>query len=122
DLNDLLKESGLTRGQYNVLRILGGVYPEGHARSEIINRMVEPAPDVTRLIDRLADGGYVERHRCEEDARKSIATITEKGLEMVEQIRPKLEAHAETIGGYLTKDEFKKLSELCEKIYAERVE
>jgi DNA-binding MarR family transcriptional regulator len=122
DLNDLFKESGLTRGQHNVLRILGGAYPEGHARCDIIDRMVEPAPDVTRLIDRLVDGGYVKRHRCKEDARKSIATITERGLKMVEEARPKLEAFAESIGDSLTKGECKKLSELCEKIYAERVE
>lgn len=122
DINNIVKESGLTRGQHNVLRILKGVYPEGHARCDIIDRMVEPAPDVTRLIDRLEDAGYVERHRSKEDARKSITTLTEKGVEMVEEIRPKLEDFSESMGDYLTKEECRKLSELCEKIYAERIE
>ncbi|HYW96466.1 MAG TPA: hypothetical protein VE870_12810 [Bacteroidales bacterium] len=45
DLNEMYSGHGLTMGQYNVLRILKGVYPEGHARCGIIDRMVEPAPD-----------------------------------------------------------------------------
>lgn len=56
-INDLVDEvcgkHGLTRPQYNVLRILRGVYPEGHPRCEIAQRMIERAPDVTRLVDRL---------------------------------------------------------------------
>ena len=43
----------ITLAQFNVLRILKGAHPEGYPRGEIIRRMVEPSPDVTRLIDRL---------------------------------------------------------------------
>ena len=58
DLMDVVCERhGLTRSQYNVLRILRGVYPEGHPRCEIAQRMVERAPDVTRLVDRLQAQG-----------------------------------------------------------------
>jgi len=38
----------ITLAQFNVLRILKGAHPEGYPRGEIIRRMVEPAPDVTR--------------------------------------------------------------------------
>ena len=40
-------EHGITLPQYNVLRILRGVFPEGHPRCEIATRMLDRAPDVT---------------------------------------------------------------------------
>src|SRR5271167_4652707 len=66
-INDMVDEvcgrHGLTRPQYNVLRILRGVHPEGHPRCEISQRMIERAPDVTRLVDRLQSRGLVRRAR-----------------------------------------------------------
>lgn len=77
---------GITTAQYNVLRILKGVYPEGHARCEIASRMVERASDVTRIIDRLEKQGLVERDRTNEDRRISITRITEKGIEILNKL------------------------------------
>src|SRR5271157_3266400 len=63
-LNDMVdavcEKHGLTRPQYNVLRILRGVHPEGHSRCEVAQRMVERAPDVTRLVDRLQARGPIK--------------------------------------------------------------
>ncbi|HLR77047.1 MAG TPA: MarR family transcriptional regulator [Balneolaceae bacterium] len=122
NLNEVLKKFDVTRGQFNVLRILKGVYPEGHARCDIIDRMIEPSPDVTRLVDRLEKAGYIERSRSQEDARRSITTITEQGLQKVEEINPEIEAFSKYIGNRLTEEECHKLSALCEKLYAERIE
>ena len=82
---------GLTRSQYNVLRILRGVYPEGHPRREIAQRMIERAPDVTRLVDRLQAQGLVRRHRGGKDQRQAITRITPKGLKLLESIHPEIE-------------------------------
>jgi DNA-binding MarR family transcriptional regulator len=65
----MIEAYGITGVQYNVLRILKGVHPEGHARCEIATRMVERASDITRIIDRLEKNGYVERDRTNEDRR-----------------------------------------------------
>jgi len=59
----LLAEHNLSPAQYNVLRILKGVHPEGHPRCEIARRMIERAPDLTRMIDGLERRGLVERAR-----------------------------------------------------------
>lgn len=59
-LEKVTDEFGITAAQYNVLRILMGVYPEGHPRCEIISRMIERAPDTTRLIDRLEKQGLLK--------------------------------------------------------------
>src|SRR4051812_43147218 len=73
---------GITLPQYNVLRILRGIYPQGHPRYEISNRMIDRSPDVTRLIDRLERQGLVKRLRSNEDLRLSITSITKKGLQV----------------------------------------
>ena len=66
-LNDLMdrlcEQHRITRAQYNVLRILRGVHPQGHARCEIARRMVDRASDITRLVDRLQARRLVKRSR-----------------------------------------------------------
>src|SRR6202023_2317771 len=81
---------GLTASQYNVLRILRGVHPEGHSRCEIARRMIERAPDVTRLVDRLEKRGWGERDRSARERRVAIRRITAAGLELLETIGPRL--------------------------------
>ncbi len=117
-MNSAYTEFDITHTQYNVLRILKGIYPQGHPRSEIICRMIEQAPDVTRLIDRLEKQGLVERIRTEEDRRLSIARITDKGLEVLEKIHPYIDRFDSVIGTRLTPAECLELSRLCEKIYS----
>jgi DNA-binding MarR family transcriptional regulator len=45
--------------------------------------MVEKAPGVTRLIDRMAAKGWVDRVRCTEDRRIVYCRITDTGLGLV---------------------------------------
>ena len=60
-LDDAFDGTGMTVPQYNVLRILNGVYPGAHPRGDIARRMVRRAPDLTRMLDRLVRMGLVER-------------------------------------------------------------
>ena len=121
DLEKGISEFGITGTQYNVLRILKGVYPEGHPRCEIITRMIEKSPDITRLIDRLEKTGLVERDRISEDRRMSITKITQKGLKVVNEIQPRLDELNKIITKNLTTEECKTLSGLIEKIYGHLV-
>jgi DNA-binding MarR family transcriptional regulator len=112
---------GITGAQYNVLRILKGVHPEGHARCEIASRMIERASDITRIIDRLEKQGLVVRDRTSEDRRMSITRITDKGIEVVNKLKPLIEKeHSENTKG-LTDEECRQLSILLEKLYADKI-
>lgn len=106
----------ITPVQYNVLRILRGVYPEGHPRHEIIARLIDKAPDVTRLIDRLVNQGLVERKACEHDRRQSIAVITQQGLETLKEIEPRVLNFETKLIEHLTEDDCTALTALCAKI------
>lgn len=112
-------EHGITRGQYNVLRILRGAHPEGHSRCDIAVRLVERAPDVTRLVDRLERQGLVERIRSDEDRRLSISRITDAGLELLERMDPSMRAHQEYFASRISVRDQRELSRICEAIYEE---
>ena len=113
----LISKFGITAPQYNVLRILKGVSPEGHPRCEIASRMLEIAPDITRLIDRLEKQGLVVRDRTKEDRRMSITKITAKGLKLVDEIQPHIEDEHKKATKNLSNDECRELSRLVEKLY-----
>jgi DNA-binding MarR family transcriptional regulator len=107
---------GITGVQYNLLRILRGVYPEGHPRWEIAERMIERAPDVTRLIDRMEAQGLVERVPSKVDRRQSVTKITKKGLDVVSKIPLEKEVQ-KFFGKRITGQDKQELIRICEKIY-----
>ena len=112
----------ITLAQFNVLRILKGTHPEGYPRGEIIRRMVEPSPDVTRLIDRLIREGFVERFYSAKDRRLSLARITKKGINLLTKINPEVDKFNSDYSSSLTKSEIEMLSSICEKLYEKEVE
>ncbi|MBE0538617.1 MAG: MarR family transcriptional regulator [Ignavibacterium sp.] len=118
---EVMNRYGLTMPQYNVLRILNGVHPDGHPRCDIISRMIEPAPDVTRIIDRLMQEKLVERFHSDTDKRLSMTRITEKGIKLLEKAHPEVQALGSYISSTLSNAEKKTLSDLLEKIYGEQV-
>jgi DNA-binding MarR family transcriptional regulator len=80
DLERTLEPFGVTPQQYNVLRILRGSHPEPLPTLEIAGRMVERAPGITRLLDRLEAAGKISRARCREDRRRVLVSVTPAGL------------------------------------------
>lgn len=113
------QEHGLQFSHHNVLRILRGAHPDGHARCEIIDRMLDPSPDVTRLIDKLVERGLVDRSRSQEDRRMIMHTITEKGMDLLEDLDPKIQDVQEWFDERVSDRDLRHLSRICEGIYGE---
>jgi DNA-binding MarR family transcriptional regulator len=82
----VLEPFGVTTQQFNVLRILRGAGPEGLPTLAISERMIEEAPGITRLLDRLEAKGLVRRERCPEDRRQVLCYATPAGLELLGRI------------------------------------
>jgi DNA-binding MarR family transcriptional regulator len=120
-LNDLMdrlcEKHRITRAQYNVLRILRGVHPQGHARCEIARRMLDRASDITRLVDRLQARRLVKRFRGSEDQREVVTCITAKGLKLLETMQPQIDAETSSILGRLSDEDCRELSRLCALIF-----
>ena len=110
---------GITRPQYNVLRVLRGAGPLGHPRLEFSGRVVEKAPDVTRILNRLAAAGYVKRSRSSEDGRESVARITDKGLALLGKVDQSVSKEEKLIGSHLKPDEWSTLTMLCQRLFPE---
>lgn len=116
-LDDAFDGTGMTVPQYNVLRILNGIYPGSHARGDIARRMVRRAPDLTRMLDRLVRMELVERERGDHDHRQSLARITQKGRELLDRLHPKVAHLNQILSRRLTEPEASALVNLLEKIY-----
>ncbi|MBK8500276.1 MAG: MarR family transcriptional regulator [Flavobacteriales bacterium] len=79
------KPYGISPQQYNILRILRGAR-DRMKMQDVKGRMIDRAPNATRLADKLIAKGLVERERCEEDRRVIYARISAKGLELLARI------------------------------------
>lgn len=76
---------GISPAQYNVLRILRGAGIEGLPTLAVRDRLVEEAPGITRLIDKLEKARAVRRDRTGRDRRTVRVMITPTGLELLDQ-------------------------------------
>jgi DNA-binding MarR family transcriptional regulator len=79
-LTAIIEPHGVTFQQYNVLRILRGADAEGLPTLSIAQRMMERAPGITRIIDRLEAKRLVARERRDDDRRCVHCRITADGL------------------------------------------
>ena len=77
---------GITPQQYNVLRILRGAGLEGLPTLAIAERMIEQAPGITRLLDRLEAKKLVRRERPSDNRRQVLCYITKAGLDLVKEL------------------------------------
>lgn len=121
-IEQVCQEYDVQFSHYNVLRILHGAHPDGHARCDISERMIDPSPDVTRLIDKLVDRGLVRRSRSEEDRRMTIHTITDDGIALLDDMHPDIQDVQEWFGARVSDRDLKHLSRICEGIYADYTE
>jgi MarR family transcriptional regulator, 2-MHQ and catechol-resistance regulon repressor len=79
----LFKPYGISPQQYNILRILRGAKDRVNMHC-VKERMIDRAPNATRLTDKLIAKGLVERERCEDDRRVVYVRISQKGLELLD--------------------------------------
>jgi DNA-binding MarR family transcriptional regulator len=86
---------GITVQQYNVLRILRGAGAEGLPTLEIVERMIEQTPGITRLIDRLESKKLVSRQRCPNDRRRVFCRITPAGTALLAKLDAPVRAAAD---------------------------
>lgn len=100
-----LEGSGLSGAQYNVLRILRGAGPGGLPTLAVRERLIEEAPGVTRLLDKLVRAGLVTRERGTPDRRQVICRIAPAGLGLLAAIEPRVHAAVERVGARLSRAE-----------------
>jgi DNA-binding MarR family transcriptional regulator len=90
----LSAEHGLTLSDYEVLLRLAHAPDRRMRRVDLAEQVLLTASGVTRLLDGLERGGFVERAACAADRRVVYAVLTEAGLE---KLRAASKAHVAQI-------------------------
>ena len=89
-LNLMLEPYGLTQQQFNVLRILRGQLrlkrDTSFSTQDLRDLLLDKMADASRLVDRLADKGWLTKEPCSMDKRKINIQITESGLAVLSEI------------------------------------
>jgi len=118
-LRSVLVDYDITYQQQNVLSILKEKYPDTLTSSEIKAAMLEKNSDLTRLCDRLEAKGYISRSNNISNRRQILISITENGIDLLNNLEPLLVKHLDTLSG-LSEDEAHQLSDLLDKFREDR--
>lgn len=116
EIGKILKPFGISKEQFNVLRILRGQKGKPANLCTIQERMIHKMSNTTRLVDKLIDKGLAERATCETNRRKVEIGITVKGLELLEAIEPKMKEGNERITKNFSIEELQLLNNLLDKL------
>jgi DNA-binding MarR family transcriptional regulator len=117
-LSGVMEKRGITDQQYNVLRILRGAGKAGLPTLEIAARMIEKAPGITRLLDRLEAKGLVSRRRSATDRREVLCTIAGAGTKLLARMDEPVKAAGDAALSMLSGGELTTLIHLLDKIRA----
>lgn len=113
--NEIMKPYDLSGEQYNVLRILRGQKGNPANMCIIQERMIAKNSNTTRLIDKLLLKDFVTREVCPDNRRKIEVLITQKGLDVLTELDPKVKEHEQIFAANLTQNELEQLNALLEK-------
>lgn len=115
EMTDIFRKWELTSQQYNVLRILRGLYPEAANLCNIQQKMIEKSSNATRLVEKLRRKGLVVRKTCAENRRKVNIKITDRGLKRLTDMDHEVEDAINRLFIHLNGNEIEQLDQLLEK-------
>jgi DNA-binding MarR family transcriptional regulator len=103
-----MEDLGLTLQQYNVLRILKGANAP-LPTMEIGERLVEPAPGITRMMSRIEKSGWAT-HQPGDDRRQKLWVLTPQGYHVLEKGDQVTQCLDRLISGVMSEDELSRFS------------
>jgi DNA-binding MarR family transcriptional regulator len=108
----LFERHELSAQQYNALRLLRAEYPATLPTLILSSRLISRAPDITRLLDKLAERGLIQRERLAENRRVVQVGITTAGLELLHKLDEEVRACHQRQLGHLQPAELQQLIQL----------
>lgn len=114
-ISEVTESYGITRQQYNVLRILRGQYPGSASINEIKDRMLDRMSDCSRLADRLATKTLIRKSNCPKDKRSVDITITSEGLDLLDRMEPAISA-IESLFASFSPGEVNRFNDMLDRI------
>ncbi|GLR19807.1 MarR family winged helix-turn-helix transcriptional regulator [Portibacter lacus] len=116
-LKDTMAKEQLTMPQYNILRILKGAHPNPVSPQDVKKVMLNKKSDLTRLLDRLVSKEIIGRRICPSNRRKMDLSITEKGIDLLERLNPRIKEVFEVrISDNISAEEAKQANDIIDKM------
>lgn len=107
--DELFRRVDITAQQYNVLRLLRGEHPKRIPTLTLASRLVSRAPDITRMLDKLAERRFIERERLADNRRVVEIGITPAGLALLKGLDAEVRACHQSQLGHMSDTELKQL-------------
>ncbi len=110
----VIKESGLTASQFEVLEVLRDL---GDLRiSDIIEKILATGGNMTVVIDNLAKDGLVQQSADPQDKRVKLIRISDKGKSLMDDLIPRYLDNINSIFDELSEAEKRTLREILTKL------
>ncbi len=105
----VFSQHGLTAQQYNALRVLKSIKEGSLPVSALGARLVSRAPDMTRMLDKLAERNWVHRQRSDANRRVVEVSITAAGRDLLKQLASEVRRCGRDQLGHMAPSELKQL-------------
>lgn len=94
----LFRPHGLSAAQFNVLNVLAAA-PDGLSQRQLGDVLVVDRSNVTGLLDRMGEAGWVRRSDDPADRRVYRVTLTPAGRKLWAKVEPRYRAVAAQVAG-----------------------
>lgn len=113
ELRKKIEEHGITWPQFHALFHIG---EEGVPANELARELQCNASNMTGLIDRMSESGWVYREHSTEDRRVWLIKLTEEGKKLLAEVQPHHRRNIEERMSRLSEAELKTLCDLLAKL------
>jgi DNA-binding MarR family transcriptional regulator len=114
---ELEAEHGMPVSSYEVLLILSRAPEQRLRMRDLADAALLSRSGLSRLVDRLAADGLLERAACQDDARGAFAVLTPRGQEALRVARPThLDGVRRRFLEHFSPDELEQLAGLWERV------
>ncbi|GAA1789873.1 hypothetical protein GCM10009735_21820 [Actinomadura chokoriensis] len=113
-LGAALKTAGSTVEEWRVTSLLSD--GAGHPMTEIAEHALLPAPTLTKVVDRLVSAGLVYRRPDEDDRRRILVFLSERGQEEVTRLTAAVETEWTNVQDAVGREELALLRALLTRI------
>jgi MarR family 2-MHQ and catechol resistance regulon transcriptional repressor len=98
------------------MALLRYAHPEGLQLSEIGELLITSRANITGLVDHLEEKGYVSRTVDARDRRARVATLTERGEQLIDEVMPVHRNRVIEVFSALSAEEMQQLTVLLKKL------
>lgn len=111
----IFRPHGLTEAQFNVLNVLGP-NPAGLSQRELSDVLIVDRSNVTNMLDRMEQNGWVRRGDHPADRRIYVVTLTPEGRKLWQKVLPEYLAAVEAVTAGFSEAEMRKVHDFLSRL------